>query len=99
MRGRRRHVSSALADALAARGRAQPAALAAAFAEAVGPRLSRELSVRGRLRDGRLMVVASTPAWAAQLTALEGEVVARLAERFGTSAPGGLSILVATRDP
>ena len=39
MRGRRRHVSSVLADALAARGRAQAPSLATAFSEAVGPRL------------------------------------------------------------
>lgn len=99
MRGRRRHVSSVLADALAARGRAQPAAAVAAFSEAVGPILAREASVRGVLKDGRLLVVASSASWAAQLAALEADIVARLRERLGPSAPSGLSVHVGPPGP
>jgi len=98
MRGRRRHVSSVLADALATRGRSQPAPLAAAFAEAVGNRLAKELSMRGALRDGRLLVVASSPGWAAQVTALEGEILGKLRERLGESCPTGLSVHVGAID-
>jgi predicted nucleic acid-binding Zn ribbon protein len=98
MRGRRRHVSSVLAGALAARGRAQPPPLAAAFSEAVGSRLSRELSVRGQLRDGRLLVVARSPDWAAQVVALEAEILAKLRERLGESCPVGISVHVGSID-
>jgi predicted nucleic acid-binding Zn ribbon protein len=94
MRGRRRHVSSVLADALAARGRTQSASTTAAFSEVVGPRLARELTVRGKLRDGRLLVVASSAEWAAQVTALEPEILSRLRDRLGQSSPTGLSIHV-----
>lgn len=94
MRGRRRHVSSVLADALAARGRAQPASTTAAFADAVGPRLAREATVKGGLRDGRLLVVASSQQWKDQLLALEPEILGALRARLGTSAPTGLSIHV-----
>jgi hypothetical protein len=100
MRGRRRHVSSVLAGALAVRGRpALPPPLAAAFAEAVGNRLSKELSVRGQLRDGRLLVVARSAGWAAQVAALEGEILAKLRERLGASCPVGISVHVGSIDP
>ena len=98
MRGRRRHVSSVLADALAARGRAQPASASAAFADAVGARLARETSVRGQLRDGRLLVVATSEQWATQLRSLEGEIVSSLRSRLGPSAPTGLSVHVGAVD-
>lgn len=94
MRGRRRHVSSVLADALAARGRTRPASTAAAFSEAVGPRLAREVTVKGQLRDGRLLVVASSAEWATQIAALEGPIIALLRERLGASAPSGVSVHV-----
>ena len=94
MRGRRRHVSSVLSDALTARGRAQQASLAAAFADTVGTILARELSVRGRLADGRLLVVASTPEWQRQLLALEADVLAGLRQRLGPVSPSGLSVHV-----
>lgn len=99
MRGRKRHVSSVLADALAARGRAQPASTSAAFADAVGTRLAREVTVRGTLRDGRLLVVAASEAWAAQIRSLEGEIVDRLRGRLGAAAPSGLSVHVGAIDP
>lgn len=94
MRGRKGHVSSILAEALAARGRGRTASVAASFAEVVGARLARELTVRGRLRDGRLLVVASSAEWAAQLVALESDVLASLRERLASSAPTGLSVHV-----
>lgn len=94
MRGRRRHVSSVLADALGSRGRAQLAFRAAAFADAVGPRVAREVAVRGQLRDGRLLVVVSTAEWRDQLLALEPEIVAALRARLGSSAPSGISVHV-----
>ena len=98
MRGRRRHVSSVLADALSARGRARPPPLAAAFAEAVGNRLAKEYSVRGQLRDGRLLVIASSPGWAAQIVALEGEIIGKLRDRLGASCPAGISVHVGAID-
>ncbi len=94
MRGRRRTVAAALAEALARRPEAQPAALAAAFAEACGPRLSREASMRGLMRDGRLLVLARTAEWAAQVTALEGELVARVNGRLGREVARGLDVRV-----
>jgi predicted nucleic acid-binding Zn ribbon protein len=99
MRGRRRHVSSVLADALAARGGARSASVLAAFAEAIGPRLAREVSARGQLRDGRLLVVVSSAEWAAQVTSLEPEIMARLGERLGKSCPSGLSVHVGAVGP
>lgn len=98
MRGRRRHVSSVLADALAARGRAQAPSLTTAFSEAVGQRLSQELSVRGLLRDGRLLVVARTPDWAAQVVTLETEILGKLRARLGAACPSGLSVHVGAID-
>lgn len=98
MRGRKGHVSSILADALTARGRTLSATMTASFSEAVGPRLARELTARGKLRDGRLLVVASTAQWAAQLVALEAEVLTRLRERLGNTAPTGLSVHVGAID-
>jgi hypothetical protein len=99
MRGRRRHVSSVLADALTARGRAQSSTLAAVFSEALGSRLAREVSFRGLLRDGRILVVVSSAEWATQLSALEGDLLAKLRERLGASCPGGLSVHVGTIEP
>jgi predicted nucleic acid-binding Zn ribbon protein len=99
MRGRRRHVSSVLADALGARARATGASASLAFAEAVGPRLAREVTVRGQLRDGRLLVVTTSEQWAAQLRALEAEILGALRGRLGASAPSGLSVHVGAVEP
>ena len=49
MRGRRRTIAAALADVLARTPHAGKAALAAAFADACGPRIAREASFRGEL--------------------------------------------------
>ncbi len=95
MRGRRQTIASALASALAPRPGAQGAALAAAFAEACGPRLAREVSCRGPLADGRLLVLARTAAWAAQVEALAPELCRRVNERLGRLVAPGLEVRVA----
>ena len=84
-----------LAQALAPRRGAEGAALAAAFAEACGPRLAREVSLRGPLRDGRLLVLARTAAWAAQVEALAPELCERVNARLGRAVAAGLEVRVA----
>jgi hypothetical protein len=96
MRGRRRTVASALAEALASRRGADRAALAAAFAEALGPRLAREASMRGLLRDGRILVLVRTEAWAGQIAALEADICARVNARLGRAVAAGLEVRVGT---
>src|SRR4051794_9285141 len=95
MRGRRRTVAAALADALAGRPEAGAVALAAAFAEACGPRLAQETSLRGPLRDGRLLVLVRSAAWAGQLATLEAEICARVNARMGREVARGLEIRLA----
>lgn len=95
MRGRRRSLASALADALAANPAARPVALAAAFAEACGPRLAREASVRGVTREGHLLVVATSDAWAGQLRSLASSLCERVNARLGRTVATGLDVHVA----
>jgi hypothetical protein len=95
MRGRRRTVAAVLADALARRPAAEGAALAAAFADACGPRLAREASLRGRMRDGRLLILVRSAAWASQIAALEREICARVNARLGREVAGGLDVRLA----
>lgn len=95
MRGRRRTLASALADALAQHPQAEAALLAAAFAEACGPRLAREASMRGLLRDGRLLVLVASPEWATQLAALEAALCARVNARLGRTVARGLEVRIA----
>lgn len=83
-----------MAEALARTPGARPAALAAAFAEACGPRLAREASFRGPLADGRLLVLVRTSAWAEQLAALELEICSRIEARIGPGSAPGLHIRV-----
>jgi predicted nucleic acid-binding Zn ribbon protein len=99
MRGRRRSLASTLADALARDRAAQPVALAAAFAEACGARLAREVSVRGLTREGRLLVVATSQAWAAQVRELAPVLAERVNERLGRSVASGLDVHVAAERP
>ena len=96
MRGQRRTVASVLAQALAARPGATSAALAVAFADACGPRLSREVSCRGVTSEGRLLVLVTDAAWAEQVRALEPELLARVAARLGRPAAAGLELRVGT---
>ncbi len=84
-----------LAQALARRGDGRGAALAAAFAEACGPRLAREVSLRGPLADGRLLVLARSAAWAAQVEALAPELCERVNARLGRPVAVGLEVRVA----
>jgi hypothetical protein len=84
-----------LADTFARRPGAEGAALAAAFAEACGPRLAREVSMRGALRDGRLLVLVRSEEWAAQLVAAEGLLCERVNARLGRVVARGLEVRVA----
>lgn len=96
MRGRGKTIAAALTDALVRRPEARAAALAAAFADACGPRIAREASYRGPLDDGRLLVLVRTPAWAEQLEHLAPEICARVEARLGKGAAPGLHIRVHT---
>lgn len=94
-RGRRRTLASTLADVLARDRAAQPVALAAAFAEACGPLLAREVSVRGVTRDGRLLVVVTSEAWASQVRALAPVLCERVNARLGRGVAAGLDVHLA----
>lgn len=95
MRGRRRTVASVLADTLSHLPAAALPAAAAAFAEACGPRLAREASMRGITRDGRLLVLVRSAAWAAQVTALEATLCGCVNARLGRAIAHGLDVRVA----
>ncbi len=95
LRGRRRTLASTLADALARNRAAQPVALPAAFAEACGPSLAREVSVRGVTREGRLLVVARSEAWAAQVRELAPVLCERVNTRLGRTVASGLDVHLA----
>lgn len=86
--------ATALADALSRRPEAQAAALAAVFAEACGPRLAQEASLRGVTREGRLLVLVRTESWAGQLAAAEQLVCERVNARLGRTAARGLEIRI-----
>jgi hypothetical protein len=94
VRGRGRPIATALSDALAGKPEAASAALTAAFAEACGWPLAREVSLRGATRDGRLLLVASTRGWADQVEALAGMLRARVNGRLGRAAVSGLEVRV-----
>ena len=95
MRGRGRTIASALADALAGRPEAHASAVSLAFSEACGPRLAREASARGVLKDGRLLVLARTAEWAAQIAVLEQPLCERINARLGRAAVRGLEVRIA----
>lgn len=94
MRGKGRTLASVLAEALAQRPGAERAALAAALAEACGERLAREVSLRAVAPDGKLLVVASSRAWADQVIALAPRVLARINARLGRGAATALDVRV-----
>lgn len=94
MRGRRRTVAAALAEALARTPGARTAALAAAFTEACGPRIAREAAFRGSLADGKLLIVVRSDVWAEQVATLEAEICARVEARVGRGSAPGLHIRV-----
>jgi predicted NAD/FAD-dependent oxidoreductase len=91
-RGKRRTLASVVAESLARRSEARRPAAAAAFAEACGWPLSRELTVRGLGPDGHLWVVASSPEWARQAEALSATIVARMNDRLGRPAVAALDV-------
>jgi hypothetical protein len=83
-----------VAESLARRPEARRPAAAAAFAEACGWPLSRELTVRGLGPDGHLWVVASSAEWARQLEAVSGPVVERVNRRLGRDLVKALDVRV-----
>lgn len=94
MRGRGRRISTVLADALELRPAARPAALAAAFAEACGHPLCREVSLKMVTRDGTLVAVARTQEWASQVEALTALLCERVNARLGSVVATGLQVRV-----
>ena len=86
MRGHGRKISSVLADALVPRGDARLAATAAAFSEACGFPLARECAARSLTRDGRLLVVTRTAAWANEVETHAASLCARVNARLGRPA-------------
>jgi hypothetical protein len=94
MRGRGRAIATVLADALAERPAARLPALAAAFAETCGWPLAREVALRAITREGCLVVVASSRAWADQVHALGPRIRARLNARLGRPIATGLDVRV-----
>ncbi len=98
MRGKGRSIASVLTDALGAREEARGTALAAAFAEACGFPLSREVSLRGVTTDGRLILVASSQGWADQVVRLGRQLTARVNARLGKEAARGLEVRVGPLD-
>ncbi len=95
MRGRRRTLATTLADALAGVRGAEAVTLRAAFAEACGPRLAREASLRGVTREEHLLVVVRTAAWAAQVREIAPILCERVNARLGRTAARGLDVHVA----
>ena len=93
-RGRRRTLAGVVAESLSRRPEARRPAAAAAFAEACGWPLSREVTVRGLGPDGHLWVVASSPQWAREVEALAPELVARVNARLGRPAVTALDVRV-----
>ena len=93
-RGRRRTLASVVAESLARRSEARRPAAAAAFAEACGWPLSRELTVRGLGPDGHVWVVASSAEWARQAEELSAAIVARMNDRLGRPVVTALDVRV-----
>ena len=93
-RGRRRTLASVVAESLARRSEARRPAAAAAFAEACGWPLSRELTVRGLGPDGHLWVVASSAEWARQAEQLSAAIMARMNDRLGRPVITALDVRV-----
>lgn len=92
-------MASLLAETLAHRRDAAPAALAAALAEACGPQLARQASCRGLTRDGLVLVVATGEEWAQQLRELAPTLCQKVNERLGRQAALGLDVRVGDRRP
>jgi len=98
MRGRGRPIATVLTDVLAPRADARAVALAAAFAEACGWPLSREVTLRAVNREGRLIAVASTRGWADQIASLGPTIRARMNARLGREVATALDVRVGPPD-
>lgn len=98
MRGRGRQIATVLADALAGRPYARRARIAAAFAEACGWPLAREVALRAITREGCLIAVASSSGWADQVAALEQQIRAKVNARLGQQIATGIDIRVGPLD-
>jgi hypothetical protein len=98
MRGRGRPIATVLADALVHRNDARLAAVAAAFSEACGWPLAREVAVRALTRDGCLIAVASTRGWADQVEALAGVLQERINARMGRPIATRIDVRVGPLD-
>ena len=98
MRGRGRPIATVLADALAGRSDARRALAAAAFAEACGWPLAREVALRGISREGCLIAVASSRGWADQVIALGPKIRARVYARLGHEVATALDVRVGPLD-
>jgi hypothetical protein len=101
IRGRRKSVATALAEVLGRHRETGEAAIAAAFVEACGQRLSRSASFRGVMQDGRLLVVVVDQEWASQFEALADRICAMINARLGRVAAPGLDVRIGStgRDP
>ena len=98
MRGRGQSIATALTDALLARSEAGLAALAAAFSEACGWPLAREVAVRALSREGRIVAVATSDAWAGQVSALAPAIAAKVNARLGRPLVTGIDVRVGPLD-
>jgi hypothetical protein len=98
MRGRGRPIATVLTDALAGRPHARRARIAAAFAEACGWPLAREVALRAITREGCLIAVASSSGWADQVTALGHQIRARMNARLGQEIATAIDVRVGPLD-
>ncbi len=87
-----------LADALVGRRDARQAAVAAAFSEACGWPLAREVALRAVGRDGCLFAVASSRAWADQVIALAPRICDRVNARLHAPVAARLDVRVGPLD-
>jgi hypothetical protein len=98
VRGRGRSIATVLTDALARRSDARLAAVAAAFSEACGWPLAREVSLRAISADGCLIAVASTRGWADQVEALGNAIRAKVNARLGREVATRIDVRVGPLD-
>jgi Dna[CI] antecedent, DciA len=98
MRGRGRSIAAVLGDALAGRPDASRARVAAAFAEACGWPLAREVALRAITREGCLIAVASSRGWADQITAFGPKIRAKVNARLGQEIATALDVRVGPLD-
>lgn len=89
-------IRAAVDRLLQVRGLEQTAVLAdvtAVWDEVAGPEAAPHVSPR-TLRDGELVVEVDHPAWATQVQLSSAQLLARLADKLGSSAPTRLSVRV-----